>query len=95
MTYGAFLAIPPMLLLLVVGASLFFSAPDLQTKVVEVVNGFIPGLAEALPSRLKLDPAGQLWVGLIRQNKSIACGATGIRETSLEAARRVEVYVGT
>ena len=83
MTYGAFLAIPPMLLLLVVGASLFFSAPDLQTKVVEVVNGFIPGLAEALPSRLKLDPAGQLWVGLI--------GVAGLMWTASGFAARVKI----
>ena len=82
MTYGAFLAIPPMLLLLVVGASLFFSTSDLRTKVVDVVSGFVPGLAGALPSRLKLEPAGQLGVGLI--------GVAGLMWTASGFAARVK-----
>jgi YihY family inner membrane protein len=82
MTYGAFLAIPPMLLLLVVGASLFVSAADLQTRVVEVVNGFVPGLAEAVPGHLKLDPTGQLGAGLI--------GVAGLMWTASGFAARIK-----
>ena len=82
MTYGAFLAIPPMLLLLLVAASLFVSAADLQIRVVEVVNGFVPGLAETLPSKLKLDPAGQLGAGLI--------GVAGLMWTASGFAARIK-----
>ena len=86
MTYGAVLAIPPLLLLLVVGASVFVSAADLQTKVVEVVNGFVPGLSEALPTHLKLDSAGQLSAGLI--------GVAGLMWTASGFAARVKTSLG-
>lgn len=65
MTYGAFLALPPALLLLVVGASLFLSSDELRTGVVHVVEGLIPGLEQAVPKTFGLDPGGQLGVGLI------------------------------
>lgn len=65
MTYGAFLALPPALLLLVVGASLFLSGTELRTGVVHVVEGAIPGLEQAVPKTFRLDPGGQLGIGLI------------------------------
>ncbi len=65
MTYGAFLALPPALLLLVVGASLFLSSNGLRTEVVNVVEGLIPGLEQAVPKGFGLDPGGQLGIGLI------------------------------
>lgn len=65
MTYGAFLALPPMLLLLVVGASLFLSNIELRAGVVNVVEGLIPGLEQAVPKGVGLDPGGQLGIGLI------------------------------
>jgi membrane protein len=65
MTYGAFLALPPALLLLVVGASLFLSGTDLRTGVVHVVEAAIPGLEQAVPKGFGLDPGGQLGIGLI------------------------------
>lgn len=65
MTYGAFLALPPALLLLVVGASLFLSGTELRTGIVSVVEGVIPGLEQAVPKGFGLDPGGQLGIGLI------------------------------
>jgi membrane protein len=65
MTYGAFLALPPALLLLVVGASLFLSGTELRTGIVNVVEGVIPGLEQAVPKGFGLDPGGQLGIGLI------------------------------
>lgn len=87
MTYGAFLALPPMLLLLVVGASLFLSSAQLRTEIVNVVEGLIPGLEQAVPKGLGLGPGGQLGIGSL--------GIAGLLWTASGFAARARIALAT
>jgi membrane protein len=86
-TYGAFLSIPPLLLLLVAGASLFLAnSPEAQKQLLSVIQGLVPGLEEVVSSQLRIPSSGQLGVGFI--------GILGLIWTASGFAARARTALG-
>jgi membrane protein len=86
-TYGAFLALPPLLLLLVAATGLLFSNnAQAQRQLLDVIEGLVPGLKELLSNQLKIPASGQLSLGVI--------GAIGLVWTASGLAARIRVALG-
>jgi membrane protein len=66
LTYGAFLAIPPALLLAVSISSLVLANdPQAQQKIVDHVASLIPGLEQVVTDQFNIKTAGQLGMGIV------------------------------
>jgi membrane protein len=86
-TYGAFLALPPLLLLLVAGCSLFFSNnAEAQRRLFDLVERLVPGLEQIISHQLQIPAAGQLSLG--------ALGAAGLIWAASGLAARIRVALG-
>lgn len=65
MTYGAFLSIPPMLLLAVAAIDVFFSSrPDAAQQVIASAEAAVPGLGELVDSGLRLSAESVVGAGV-------------------------------
>lgn len=66
MTYGAFLSIPPLLLLAVALVDTFFTnRPDATQNLVAAAESVIPGLGDLIDSGLRLSPASVVGAGIV------------------------------
>jgi YihY family inner membrane protein len=66
LTYGAFLAIPPALLLAVSISSLVLANDvEAQQKIVDHVASLIPGLEQVVTDQFNIKSAGQLGMGIV------------------------------
>lgn len=65
MTYGAFLSIPPLLILAISAVSLVFAGDlDAQERVLDAAAELLPGFEEIVRSQLDLSTASQLGISL-------------------------------
>lgn len=65
-TYGAFLSLPPLLLLLIAGTAFVFADdPSAQAALLDSVERMVPGLEQAVTSQLSIPKGGQLGIGLV------------------------------
>jgi YihY family inner membrane protein len=67
LTYGAFLSLPPLLLLLIsiVGIAFQQRAETAQEDLIEAVGDLIPGLADVVSTPLELATASQIGTGFV------------------------------
>ena len=66
MTYGAFLSIPPMLLLAVTFFDVFFAnRPDVTDRIIATAESALPGLGELFHSGLKLSSSAVVSAGIV------------------------------
>ena len=87
MTYGAFLSIPPLLVLAISAVSIVFANdPDAQERALEAAAGFLPGLEDVVRSQLDLSTASQLGIGL--------AGLVGLAWSASGFAARVRHALG-
>lgn len=87
MTYGAFLSIPPLLVLAISIVSLVFADdPGAQQRVLEEAAGFLPGLEDVVRSQLDLSTASQLGIGV--------AGLVGLAWSASGFAARVRHALG-
>jgi YihY family inner membrane protein len=65
-TYGAFLSLPPLILLVGAGtAMLFADDPRSQRAVTRALVGLVPGLEDAIPGPSTITPGGRLGLGIV------------------------------
>jgi YihY family inner membrane protein len=66
MTYGAFLSIPPLMVLgLSIVSAVFADDPAAQERVIEEAAALLPGLEDVARSQLDLSTASQLGIGVV------------------------------
>jgi YihY family inner membrane protein len=66
LTYGAFLAIPPLLILGLTAVSLVLeNDAEAQQRLIDAAASLIPGLGDLIGEQLALEPAQQLGIGLV------------------------------
>ena len=67
LTYGAFLSLPPLLLLLISVVGIVFQqrAETAQQELIDAVGNLLPGFDEVVSTQLELTTASQIGTGLI------------------------------
>lgn len=87
MTYGAFLSIPPLLVLGISVVSIAFAGdPERQQQVLDAAAELLPGLEDVVRSQLDLSTASQLGIG--------AAGLVGLAWSASGFAARVRHALG-
>jgi membrane protein len=67
LTYGAFLSLPPMLLLLISVAGVIFQqrADTAQQELIDAVGDIVPGFDQVVATQLQLSRASQVSTGVV------------------------------